>query len=462
MKRKCGFAWLMLAVAVLLLPGWRAQAGTWQVSIKSSGNGCVTYYNGNNPIDTYASSWHDVAMPPFMVGLACLNPNQCTSASAVVYETFTITLTWTDAHGAPPPSHLNYLLAGRFFWLGLPLLIEPAPDALNGSQCYTDDGLNDPYVGVALPPNNAEGASQGTHLYRVDNPGSTIVKTVSMTIDCTWPAASFGFDTNFGNSISVCLLDDLDPFPDNLAKSDPVVLYHGTYLAQANFLAADSTDIAALGGVDFWAGFYTMDGTAFDMAKFFAERSRDYNNAPWWGVAEFDVPLTMMLDFFCQYQDIILGYKDATRLDALASWNSPAFPNDVPDSNFTPNQNPANVPIPNGQMNWTNFCWYNYWYDLCRLGNPAPTGVGTDNYVPDWSIQANHYDWGYAMISGNFYKGPNPDCNDYRRGNLFTGRLGQAYQYVWCENGGVDLFNVRDANGKPLVKRSVIKQPGAP
>ncbi len=183
-----------------------------------------------------------------------------------------------------------------------------------------------------------------------------------------------------------------------------------------------------------------------------------------------------MLDFFCTYQDIILGFGDNTDLYAAPPWNSPEFMADVPlNGQMQPNsQLPANQQIPENQrMNWANFCWYNYWYSHCVNLNPSPSGPGADAYIPDWSLASPYPDWGYAMIWGKFYLGPprdidpntglpKDDCNYYWRGSAWDvpgspwPALAGYYQYVWGKLGGLDLLNEKNGPGLTdfVVRRS--------
>ena len=452
MRKKTGYISFVLTLAAFLIPALRAQAGEWLVSIKSSGNGCVTEYCVNGDTETIPFDWYNLDVPPFLDGLASLEMDEYTAATATLTETFTITLTWVDANGAPPPTPLRYLISGRSSWAGLPQINLFHPSALHiGGSCYTDDGLGDPYIGELVSTNGADGASQGTHLFKVDNPGTTVTKTVTMTIDCSWPATNFDYYTNFGNGIGVCLLTDLNPFPpDELWDSDPVLLYHGTSRGFADQIV-NGLPLQAVGTGDFGLGFYTLgtstgsnDGlTGSQYAQKMALRAVRNSPNKDWGVIRFEVPLTDMLDFFCTYQDYILGYgyaiPDTDRLNGVPPWNAPSyFANNPPDN--------LAQPIPEGPMNWYNFSWYNWYLKRCIYGAQAEDDEGLDNYVPLWdgSDPANNADWHYSLTWGRFFMPPKwyEGCDPFQLGfgPLQSGHI----QHTWGSRGGLGLLNQTD------------------
>ena len=85
-----------------------------------------------------------------------------------------------------------------------------------------------------------------------------------------------------------------------------------------------------------------------------------------------------MLDFFCTYQDLIVGFIDTSR-SATPPWNALLSPGTDPPYNKNP------IPVAkNAPMNWFNFAWFNWYVYRCTTSQPFTNDEGTDNYVPDW------------------------------------------------------------------------------
>ena len=130
-------------------------------------------------------------------------------------------------------------------------------DLLPTYQSSASDGVGDAYTSfTAGGGTTASGGSVGSHLKTYDGSSGTITFTVSQSISLNLGACTVPYTVNSGCSINVCLLADLDPFPDEIAHSDPVVFYHGTDRDTADRITSGMT-LLALGSADFGKGFYT-------------------------------------------------------------------------------------------------------------------------------------------------------------------------------------------------------------
>lgn len=354
----------------------------------------ITYsYNGTNhyQLDTELGDHYefdyDWSLEDESYNKVDLDCNDAFTATA--FGTITAHLRWVDASGndAPNPPQTVYLIESA----GSSYSLQTGSDASSSANGSASNGLGDPFRVVESGPYGWFGVSEGKHFVQLDGSSGAISRTVTLQASCagnvTCPsglALAGRASVNFGYRLT-CVVGKLDPFPPPaLYDFDPVTLYHGTSEFFADKFVNDREVLEARGVGDFGRGLYTVDRDGFDLAKVIAYRAirRSLEN---WAVVKFDVPLPDMLDFFCQYQDVILGYTDPSPV-ATPPWNAP-----------------------NG-LNWFNFCML--------------------NWNEHWA--GNDIDWYYAMIWGPFYDPSQPGEWDGAEA---------LNQYLWGSGGGLSLLN---------------------